>query len=408
MDDRSSAPQTEFFGPFYLRIPTMTFGISMGLAGHAVMWKSFAVSEFTRSRAPIELCVVFFCAGVFVWVVSVVFLIVKIAVNARHLKAEWKDGVRKHTLNMPNIAVLILSLGSPPGCLSSAAIRWIFLGAFLYQTGMSLSITSHWLYSSEEGHHLANAQTTYLLSVVGWPLLSILAYNSQLTSKVGLDVPVAMLGVGTFMFIMILPAILVNAWNARSHPAQFLLIAPPSVATIALAKIQGHFEGPSKAIFAATLFLMVVLMVNRPTIAKRPPFLGFYWAYTFPLAALATAGGANAKGQASTTAQVLAWVLLAVATGALVIVICRMSVHALDVQLGNDVWGEPLLPQTQSHTEGKVLSSPTPLQPGGSIIAVSALSIGVVSAVDCGSPAGGHPCARAEGVQSGEGQVTRL
>lgn len=386
----------------------MTFGISMGLAGHAVMWKSFAASGFTGSRVPLELCVFFFCAGVSVWVVSFVFIVVKMVVNARHLRAEWNDGVRMHSFNMPNIAVLILTLGSPPGVLSMAAVRWIFLVAFVYQTGMSLSVTTQWLYSLEEGHNLAHAQTTYLLSVVSWPLLSILAYNSQLTIRVGLDVPVAMMGVGIFMFVMILPAIFVNAWSARSHPSQFLLIAPPSVASVALAKMQGHFAGPSKAIFAAMVFLLVLLLGNRPTIAKRPPFLGFYWAYTFPLAALATAGGANAEGQASTTAHMLAWALVGVATVALVIVICRMSVHALEVQLGKDVWGEPLLPRAQSHTEGEVLSGRSPHQSEGSITDFSAQSLGVVSPVDCGSPTGGHPCALPEGFQSVEGHVTRL
>ena len=67
-----------------------------------------------------------------------------------------------------------------------------------------------------------------------------------------------------------------------------------------------------------------------------------YWAYVFPLAAVAAAAAKYADAEGSDAARVLAWAQTGVAALALGAVWCRMSAHCVRVFRGLDVWDDPL------------------------------------------------------------------
>ena len=80
--------------------------------------------------------------------------------------------------------------------------------------------------------------------------------------------------------------------------------------------------------------------------ASATSSMGAYWAYTFPLAALATAAttcatdDGESDGRAVPTA--LAWALSVAALAMLLSVATRMCIHARAVHRGTDSWPDPL------------------------------------------------------------------
>jgi len=130
----------------------------------------------------------------------------------------------------------------------------------------------------------------------------------------------------------------VHRLNLQGSPVMFLLVAPLSVASLALVGLNGSYGACSQALFGSAFFLFCLLLRSGPRIFEVPTFLGLYWAYVFPLAALATSAIANAKEEDSATAHVLAWVLIVMAEIALLIVFVRMVMHMC--QQGQVIWDD--------------------------------------------------------------------
>jgi hypothetical protein len=92
--------------------------------------------------------------------------------------------------------------------------------------------------------------------------------------------------------------------------------------------------------------LQIVLMYNARAgraLVRTPTVLGEYWAYVFPLTAVAIATVRYAADEGSVPAAVLAWAEVCIALLALCIVFARMSWHHLMVLRGKETWNDPLL-----------------------------------------------------------------
>ncbi|KAH8091534.1 hypothetical protein JL720_5844 [Aureococcus anophagefferens] len=171
----------------------------------------------------------------------------------------------------------------------------------------------------------------YLLSTVGWPLLSSLAVDLDIEREWGAPLAAWTLGPGV-----------ANA-TARGEPSLFLLMAPPSAASVAMG-----CGAASDGAFGFAFLLFVVVLRVGPVFLRRPEILGAYWAYTFPLAALATAATHCAKcGRAP---EALAWALSSAALAMVVLVAGRMGLHAARVAAGADSWPDP--PRAPKGAEG--------------------------------------------------------
>ena len=111
----------------------------------------------------------------------------------------------------------------------------------------------------------------------------------------------------------------------RGKPALFLLLAPPSVAGLFL--LERGDGASASAVFGAMLFLLLLLVRSGPIfLSRRPAAFGEFWAYCFPLSALATlATNLYAARGGTRAAGVLAAALVCLATCTLGAVIARMS-----------------------------------------------------------------------------------
>jgi tellurite resistance protein TehA-like permease len=196
----------------------------------------------------------------------------------------------------------------------------------------------------------STAKPPFLISTVGWFLLTVLGQGAKIEQDWGVALPSFCFGAGTFLYIIVVIVLFNGSKFDRGSPALFLLIAAPALAVSALDIFdEDPTEFSQAAEFVLGWCLVVVLLLCRvgPTIAERPPVLGMYWAYVFPLSGLASATIRYAKVRKSTASEVMATVFLVVAALALVIVFCRSSMHAYLVLRGRDEWGDPQLKRNE-------------------------------------------------------------
>ena len=97
--------------------------------------------------------------------------------------------------------------------------------------------------------------------------------------------------------------------------------------SLGLAGFTGSYGTAPNCIFGYCLVLLVVLFQLGLHSAKKPSVFGVYWAYVFPIAALATNAIKMADTQQSKASEIIAWILIVFATFTIVGVFIRMCYH---------------------------------------------------------------------------------
>jgi tellurite resistance protein TehA-like permease len=230
---------------------------------------------------------------------------------------------------------------------SETALQIVFAVGLFAQTGLTQFIYEKWMFSQDS--NITIGQPPFLLSVVGWFLLSVLGQQANIDDSWGIALPSFCFGVGAIFYIMVLISVfnrLHENRNKKGSPALTLLIAPPAIAVLA---IDGFDGNPAQFSVVAEMWLgwclMVLLLILKtgPRIAENPKSFGAYWAYVFPLSALATSCIRYAIIRDSTTADIMAVVFMGVAIVALLVVLTRMVVHMILCFQEKERWEDPLL-----------------------------------------------------------------
>jgi hypothetical protein len=120
------------------------------------------------------------------------------------------------------------------------------------------------------------------------------------------------------------------------HPVLFLFLAPPAAAAVAWSEMHSSFDSLSKGLFFFSLFVFLSIIRHLRLFVKDTPFSLSYWAYTFPLAALASASTEYARSETRPLiAPYVAWILVAAAS-ILILVVAVITVYQTVV--GNGVF----------------------------------------------------------------------
>jgi len=129
---------------FPTRHERRAFGIPIGLAGHAVMWKAVRGS-FIGERIDVRIVDVlnvacWFLALTLAAAVTCCYLY-KVFTSFPLVMAEYLNGVRCHFFNAPNLIFVMLLIGIPEYTnVSSQTLRILWAPAFIYQLIMTSSI----------------------------------------------------------------------------------------------------------------------------------------------------------------------------------------------------------------------------------------------------------------------------
>ena len=356
--------------PLIYRLPNTAFGVCMGLAGNAILWKTASGQPgtvlFQHSFASTCHAVLWYTALVAAVLVSLAH-VYKAVYKWPLVQAELHNNIRVHFYNGPHLVLIMLALGVPQSA-SSESLRVVFGIALFLQTAITQTVYDQWLF--EDMSSISCAKPPFLLSTVGWFLLAVLGHPAEIEQQWGLSIPQFCFGVGSVFYLMVVFAIFNHLHQVRhvfrGSPSLTLLMAPPSVAVVALdnfnkslsassfdannggsdessAPVVGQFSLAASFVLGWIFILFVLLGKIGPRIATKPAVFGEYWAYVFPLAAVATAWLRYASVVGTRAAEVVGMFFLAFASLALVLVVCRMTYHTTLCVLGKANWGDPLL-----------------------------------------------------------------
>jgi tellurite resistance protein TehA-like permease len=342
------------YAPVWMRLPNTSFGIPMGIAGQAIMWKAAGNAPFINDMINAQMIsAVFWVASLLVVVILFTGYCMKAFFHFHLVKDEYNNSSRVHFMNMPHLIMLMLTISVPENTSGMTLVggdagrRIIFGLGFAIQVLFTQRIYESWLFS--DTHNISCARPQFLLSTVGWFFLANLGAQTNIEAEWGIALPTFCFGFGLMLYFMVAIAIF-NAIHfapqAKGSPALFLLIAPPSIGVVATDLIiaqEGEFPIMSQLLLGWCLGLFMLLIRIGPKILKPPPALGAYWAYVFPMSALATALIRYAIIETTRTTEVLALTFVVFAVIALVVVFIRTSIHEFQVFSGNAEWGDPLL-----------------------------------------------------------------
>lgn len=335
------------------RVPNTAFGIPMGLAGNAVLWKSAGRVAFLKGHLDsVEL------ANSILWHIALVVAIMtllaylyKMVFHFRIVLMEYRHPVRVHFFNAPHLIFIMLSLGVPSNIQSGSSTistQILFAMGLIFQFCTTQVIYERWMFCNQSPS-ISEAKPQFFLSIIGWFLLTVLGNDIDIDTTWGISISSFCFGIGCFMYVIIL----VNVFNGLSNdvqnkgsPALALLIAPPSVASIAIDGFDGNSDESNviaQMVLGWSLMLFTILIRLSPRLAAMPTELGTYWAYVLPMASLSSACLNYTIATNSIVSKILAIISITLATLALCIVFFRLMYHFLLCWQHKARWGDPLL-----------------------------------------------------------------
>lgn len=345
------------------RMPNTAFGIPMGIAGNAILWRIIESAPRTfhlKNFAELLNISLWFCSAVVGCFIGI-FYAIKIHSNFEHVKLELNHPVRIHFMNTPHLWWLMLSIGVPRVITTSQTFYQISFGIGLcFQTLWTQHIYDKWLFHPQRT--ISSAKPSFLLSTVGWFLLTNLGLLANIEEAWGLALPQFCLGIGIMFYLIVAFQVLISLHENESalkrSPSLALLLAPPSVGIIGIDSLDGkpdEFSTVAAMIFGWTLILFVIFAKVGPRIMQQPGVVGEYWAYVFPLSSVATAWTRYAYVTNTKSSLVVASFFIVVSVLALIVVGLRLLMHILACIRQRAQWGDPLLDLTstlQSRTIG--------------------------------------------------------
>lgn len=260
--------------------PISFFAVVMGLAGATIAWNRVeAMLGWTSGISTFLLGV---SALIFVGILAVYAL--KAFRHPDEIRKEFKNITKLSFFPTISISLLLLSIASMD--LFPFVSRGLWMVGTVIHFILSVGVISIWIrHPSLEINHISPA---WFIPVVGNILVPVagMAYApveiSWFFFSIGLVFWMA-------LFVILFNRLLFHSpLPERLLPTLFILIAPPAVGFISYVKLTGGIDPAARILYYFGLFIFV-LMIPQLRMLSRIKYYLSWWAYTFPLAALAIA-----------------------------------------------------------------------------------------------------------------------
>lgn len=294
------------------RVPAGFFSMALGLGGLAAAWRgaarAYGVSPWL-AEALLALAAAVFLA-------VLVAQVVKAIVAPAGLRAELAHPVQGGQAALGPASLLLLAAGVAPRFPQLAAVLfWIGAPAAVLYGAWAVG---GWIVAPPRVEQVTPAM--YLPPVAGNLLAAIAA------GAIGrADAGWVLFGAGLVSWL-VLAAVLLSRYLSAGElspalrPLLGIELAPPAVALVAYQALAGGApDATSRGLLGYALFLALVLLRLSPR-NRDVGFTPAYWAYTFPLAALATGALRMASNAPGTVAGALALPLFVVANAVVAVI----------------------------------------------------------------------------------------
>jgi tellurite resistance protein len=288
--------------------PVPLFAAVMGIGGLSLAWRRAAL---VYDEIPAWIGDAVF------WIALALFLLLVVAYTAkwlRHPAAAWAEA--RHPIRMafvPTITIATLIIATAGQDLIpdvASALWWIGgVGHLL----LTVVVMSAWFNRADIG--LTQMTPAWFIPIVGNVITPLAA------PAIGsMEFAWIAFGVGIVFWLALLPLLLfrlllhADPLPPRLLPSLAIFVAPPAVSLLAWGTLNGQMDGPvGRLLYGATL-AFVALVAAQFSALRRVPFAVSYWAYTFPAAAAAAAALAIAGARPQTGYDIVAGILLTLAS----------------------------------------------------------------------------------------------
>ncbi|WP_299545852.1 SLAC1 anion channel family protein [uncultured Helicobacter sp.] len=290
MESQNTKYQTNTNQSWLMHFPIMFFASIMGVGGLSlVASKSIKVFNLTQLNG---LLIALVALSAFLFCVVALLYVLKILKYPNAFKKELKHPVRINFFAATSVSVLIVLMLLLPFIPKSFGITLFYLGALL-QLIFSLYVVRFW-FINEMQQKMANP--AWFIPIVGNLIVPLagMQFNTQ-SYVIPFEILIFYFGMGSFFWILLNAALLIRLVFGENLPQKFLptlfiFIAPPSVFSLDILMLFGHFSqlqtlyGIASASFSIALFFML-LMVSMFGVFRCIKFALSWWAFTFPTAA---------------------------------------------------------------------------------------------------------------------------
>jgi tellurite resistance protein len=302
--------------PRLRHFPVSFFAMVMGLTGLAIAWDKAQIVF----ALPVDLGTPILALAAGLFCVLLALYLTKLARYRDAVTAELGHPIHLNFVPTISISLLLLAVGTLPHWPGVAGILWV-VGTSLHLL-LTLYVMGVWIHHEHfEIHHINPA---WFIPVVGNVLVPIAGV------KLGFaEVSWFFFSIGILFWLMLFTIILYRVLfhhplAARLMPTFFILIAPPAVGFMAYLQLTGGLDPFARVLYYSGLFLTLLLATQIGRFLRIPFYLS-WWAYSFPLAAIAIATFVMYEQTGLTAFAGLAWVLLTLVTLVVVNLLARTA-----------------------------------------------------------------------------------
>ncbi|WP_062530862.1 SLAC1 anion channel family protein [Demequina rhizosphaerae] len=287
-------------------LPVGVFAIVMGIGGTAVAW--FRAGEAFGLALPVDEALAWI--GLAVLAAAIVAYGAKVARHPKAALAEWGHPVKAAFVATIAVSMMVLAIAFLPISEAVSAALW-WPGAVL-QFVITVLVMRTWI--ADARVQSVHVHPAWFIPVVG-NLVAPLAGVAHAPAEINWY----FYGVGAVFWLGLLPVVLnrlfvegVMPW--RLAPTLAILVAPPAVASLSWVRLGGSWEDPLAMMLLGVVIFQLALLAAQSAYLRKVPFAVSAWAYTFPLAASASALLAAYESGATDFAAWVGVVALAAAT----------------------------------------------------------------------------------------------
>lgn len=303
------------------QVPVTLFSVVMGLAGLSLAWRRAAHVWDVPEVVGESLFVL--AAAVFVLIAAAY-----VAKWVRHpdaVRAELRHPVKMSFVPTVTISLLLLATAGQDLVEDLATVLW-WVGATGHLT-LTVVVLSAWF--GRPDITLGQVTPAWFIPIVGNVVTPLAA-----PALGSIDLAWFAFSVGLIFWLGVLPLLLHRILlhevplPDKLLPTLAIFIAPPAVAMLAWQALTGETLDPVSRILHSVAVMFTLLLLAQVARLRTIPFAVPYWAYSFPLAAVATASIVMAAALESTLYDVLAVFLLGLTT-LVVAVVGALTLRAL-------------------------------------------------------------------------------
>jgi tellurite resistance protein len=312
----AAPPTLDLPGSRLEHFPAAFFAMVMGLAGLTIGWeKAQAVLGQPFPFVP--------------WLIGAVTLLfaglallyaAKLALHPGAVQAELRHPVRINF--MPTMAISLLLLAIVYLHTAPDASRWLWLTGTALQLGFTLFVVNAWMH--HEHFKVQHMNPAWFIPAVGNVLVPVagVPLGYELVSWFFFSIGILLWPV--LLTIVFYRVLFHQPLPERLVPTLFILVAPPAVGFIAYVSLTGGVDVFARILYFSALFF-TVLLATQATRFLRIRFYLSWWAYSFPLAAIAIASMLMAEQTGLSGFLYLGFGLLTMLSGIVVLLLVQTA-----------------------------------------------------------------------------------